>query len=239
MVISALQLNTGGSGKAYVYQYDGVSWIEGDRLIPQDGYSGDRFGYSVAIDGNTILIGAPYTDDQGENSGSVYSYECTEDHWVEVAELLASDGATGDIYGDSVAVNGNLAIIGAQMHDSNGEDSGAAYIYDLDCRGTLVVSPDPLVSGEIGTFTITGMTPDSQTYLVYSFAGEGSTYVPQLKVVLDLHQPKLGAGPKVSDGEGFVEWSSVMPIVTEPHDVWFQGGQFENLTNVVETQIVP
>ncbi|MDP6583398.1 MAG: FG-GAP repeat protein, partial [Anaerolineales bacterium] len=117
------------SGSAYIFRFDGSTWQEEAKLTADDGASEDLFGCSVAISGDVALIGSRYDDDNGYNSGSAYIYRFNGiDTWQQEAKLLASDGASSDYFGVSVAIDGNLAIIGAYGDDDNGWDSGSAYI---------------------------------------------------------------------------------------------------------------
>jgi hypothetical protein len=133
-LIGAAHDNDNGaqSGSAYFYRFDGSAWQEEPKLLASDGASFDYFGNSVAIDGNLALVGAYNDDDNGTNSGSAYIYRFDGSSWQEEAKLLASDGASGDIFGSSVAIDGNLALIGALYDSDNGTNSGSAYIYRFD-----------------------------------------------------------------------------------------------------------
>ena len=119
--------NGADSGSGYVYRYNGAEWIQTANLTASDGAAGDFFGYSVAIDDNIALVGA--YDDNGSNSGSAYVFRFNAPSWVQEAKLTASDGAAGDSFGVSVALNDDTAIIGAHRDDDNGADSGSAYVY--------------------------------------------------------------------------------------------------------------
>ena len=90
-----------------------LAQVEIAHLIASDGALGDYFGISVAIDGNTAVIGA-YYDDIGSNvnQGSAYVYVWDGSNWVFQAKLTASDGAAGDVFGCSVAISGITAVIG-------------------------------------------------------------------------------------------------------------------------------
>jgi nucleoside-specific outer membrane channel protein Tsx len=117
------------SGSAYVFERSGGGWIEVAKLTASDGAAGDRFGTWVAISGGLVLAGAPLDDDDGEDSGSAYVFDGSAG-WSEVAKLTASDGATGDQFGVSVAISGDLAVVGALFDDDKGDDSGSAYVFD-------------------------------------------------------------------------------------------------------------
>jgi predicted amidohydrolase len=118
------------SGSAYVFQRDGSVWAQVQKLVPSDGIAEQDFGTSVAADGNCAFIGASGDDDKGSGSGSVYVFECNAGDWRAVQKLGASDGNSGDYFGGSVAVSGDYAVIGAPYHDANGDNSGAAYVFN-------------------------------------------------------------------------------------------------------------
>ena len=121
--------NGSNSGSAYVYVRSNGVWTEQQKLTASDGATGDRFGYSVSIDGDTAVIGARYDDDNGSNSGSAYVYVRTNGVWSELQKLTASDGAGDDQFGYSVSIDGDTAVIGARYDDDNGSNSGSAYVY--------------------------------------------------------------------------------------------------------------
>ncbi len=119
------------SGSAYVYRFDGISWAQAQKLLASDGAAADWFGFSVAISGDAAIVGAWRDDDNGSDSGSAYFYRFDGISWAQAQKLLASDGAAGDRFGYSVAINGDVAIVGAVFEDDNGPDSGSAYVFNL------------------------------------------------------------------------------------------------------------
>ena len=125
------------AGAAYVFtRSSGVVWDEGVKLTASDGAPYDNFGISVAVDDNTIVIGASGDDDNGADSGSVYVFTKANGVWSQVAKLTASDGAALDYFGHSVAVSGNTVLVGAYLDDREEtdtetglEDSGSVYVF--------------------------------------------------------------------------------------------------------------
>ena len=116
------------SGSAYVF--DGsAGWSQVAKLTPSDGTALDQFGYSAAISGDLAVVGAWGDDDSGSTSGSAYVFDGSAG-WSQVAKLTALDGAAGDQFGHSVAISGDLVVIGAQLDDDSGSDSGSAYVFD-------------------------------------------------------------------------------------------------------------
>ena len=122
--------NGPSSGSAYIYQFDGNAWQE-TKITPSDGVGNDQFGYSVAISGNTAIVGAIFDDDNGTSSGSAYIYQFDGNAWQETKKISASDAAASDFFGVSVAISGSEAIVGASFDDDNGSGSGSAYIYNF------------------------------------------------------------------------------------------------------------
>ena len=120
------------AGAAYLFTRPYTGWAdspETTKLIPADGAPGDQFGISVAVDGNTAVIGANKDDDNGDDSGSAYVFTKVSGVWSQRAKLTASDGEAGDEFGISVAVDDDTAVIGANKDDDNGDDSGSAYVF--------------------------------------------------------------------------------------------------------------
>jgi predicted small secreted protein len=121
------------SGAAYIYErnYGGQdNWGEMKKLTASDAEADDRFGWSVAIDGDFIIIGAQYKNGGGIQRGAAYIYGRNsggQDNWGEVKKLTASDAEDWDWYGSTVAIDGDYIVVGAHRENST---RGAAYIYD-------------------------------------------------------------------------------------------------------------
>ena len=122
--------NAFNAGAAYVYDWNGSSWVE-TKLMASDGGIGDHFGISVDIDGDRIIVGAYLNEISGNDTGAAYIYDWNGSTWVET-KLAASDGEHSDMFGVSVSIDNNRAIVGAHLSDDNNSQSGSAYIYDWD-----------------------------------------------------------------------------------------------------------
>jgi len=122
------------TGSAYMFEGDETGmWNQVAKLTALDAEANDRFGHSVALSGNLALIGANMDDDFRVNSGSAYVFERDgAGMWGEVTKLTASDDSTADFFGRSVALSGNLALVGAPFSDDVASDSGSAYVFDID-----------------------------------------------------------------------------------------------------------
>jgi len=117
------------SGSAYVFTRTGGVWIEEVKLLPADGAAHDEFGLSVALDGDTAIIGARLDDDNGTSSGSAYVFTRTGSEWTAQSKLLPADGTAGDFFGASIALDGDTVVIGAPGDGENGFQSGSAYVF--------------------------------------------------------------------------------------------------------------
>jgi hypothetical protein len=130
-VVGAPLQNTGvyGSGAAYIFVRDGTTWSQQAKLAAGDAGTYDFFGNSVSISGVDVVVGAPFDDVNGSSSGSVYVFARNGITWMQEVKLNASDGAAGDDFGRSAAIDGDLIIVGAWGDGDNGAASGSAYIF--------------------------------------------------------------------------------------------------------------
>ena len=119
------------SGSAYVYRYNGHTWVEEQKLTASDGETVDLFGESVDVDGDLVVVGADLNDDLGSSSGSVYVFRRDGIRWNEAQKLTANDGAEGDYFGGSVSLNGNVLLVGGVGNDDAGSSSGSAYVFGV------------------------------------------------------------------------------------------------------------
>ena len=115
-------------------------WGEIKKLTASDATAGDYFGYSVAISGDTLVVGVPRDQDAGHDSGSAYIFDRDfggPNNWGEVAKLTASDAAAGDWFGSAVSISGDIVVIGAHEDDNSGGNcAGSAYVFERDHEGT-------------------------------------------------------------------------------------------------------
>jgi hypothetical protein len=118
-------------GSASVFFLSNATWIEQQRLTAADGTTGDHLGSSIAISGDTVVVGA-HSDDVGTNAnqGSAYVFVRSGTMWIEQQKLTASDGAAGDEFGNSVAISGDTIVLGAPFDDVGANSSqGSAYVF--------------------------------------------------------------------------------------------------------------
>jgi hypothetical protein len=114
------------SGSAYVFSRSGATWSQQRKLTAADAAAYDDFGFGVAVSGDTVVVGALRGLTMGSPTGSAYVYARSGGTWSQQQKLTAADGAAGDDFGISVAVDGATALIGAWGDDDSGSDSGSA-----------------------------------------------------------------------------------------------------------------
>ncbi len=122
-------------GLVYIFKREGESWTQQAELTSLGGSVEDWFGSSVSIDGDYAIVGAEQDGSSGENSGAAYIYKRSGTTWSEQAKLIASDGTDRALFGNSVSIKGDYAVIGAKGDDENGTNSGAAYIFEREGAG--------------------------------------------------------------------------------------------------------
>ena len=168
------------SGTVYLFTEPGNGWAtatETAKLTASDGDAGDDFGVSVAVDEDTVVVGARWDDDNGSKSGSAYVFtKPTSGGWAtatETAKLIASDGAADDGFGTSVAVDGDTVVVSAPLDDYNGEDSGSSYMYHAVSGWTAIPdsgSGDTNATSYTVTSPINGAKYDFRIRAVNAFA---------------------------------------------------------------------
>jgi nucleoside-specific outer membrane channel protein Tsx len=180
--------HAGGSneaqGAAYVFVESGGTWNQQAELTASDGAQSDTFGYSVAVDGNTAVVGAP-NKTAGSNGGQgvAYAFVQSGGTWSQQAELTASDGAAGDYFGGSVAVSGSTAVMGAVLHTvGSNVRQGAAYVF-FESGGTWsqqaeLTASDGTASDYFGnSVAVSGSTAVVGAPGGDEFQGAGAAYV--------------------------------------------------------------
>ena len=180
-VVAAARLeDTGGSqsGAVYVFTRSGTSWSQQAKVVASDAAAGDRFGQYVAIDSDTLVVGA-----DGENSyaGAVYVFTRSGTSWSQQAKLVASDAAASAYFGNSVAIEGDTMVAGA--YRSGAVDGvGAAYVFTRS--GTSWSQQAKLVASDAAGLNyfgyrvvISNNTVVAGAYGQNSYAGAAYTFI--------------------------------------------------------------
>jgi hypothetical protein len=114
------------AGAAYLFDLSTGQQVR--KLSAMDRAQGDRFGSSVAFHGSTVVVGTPFDDDGGAATGSAYVFDALTG--AQIIKLTALDGAPFDQLGDSVAIYGGIALVGAPGDDDGAELAGSAYLFN-------------------------------------------------------------------------------------------------------------
>jgi LPXTG-site transpeptidase (sortase) family protein len=188
------------AGAAYIFQHNESGWIQQAKLVAKDADEQDAFGTSVAISGNTVVVGAVGKDlDDLTDVGAAYVFIRNGLTWSQQARLVGSDFGEDDYFGVSVGIDGNSIVVGADGYDLGGvPDTGAAYAFirrggSWYPRGKLLPA-DPSIGAAFGTSlsvsgyrVAIGATEGSSLLTsgkgsVYLFSRNGSNWVQDEKL---------------------------------------------------------
>ena len=206
-------------GAVYVFDGSSGTWTNTQKLSASDGGIGDIFGYSIAFDGTTAVIGA-YANNQYQ--GAAYVFGNSGGTWTESQKLVADDGASNTYFGYATALSGSTILVGAWGASPGGNDTqGAAYIF-TNTGGTWtqtqeLVADDGLPQDKFGhSVALDGTTaligadgsagpagPDAGTAYgaVYAFDGSSGTWTQTQKFYANDGQPAFQFGfPVTLDG---------------------------------------
>ena len=205
MVVGARFDSTTASqaGAAYVFVLSGGTWTQQAVLLAPDGALGDKFGYSVAVSEDTIVIGSYNDDTAFSNGGSAYVFVRSGTTWAFQQKLTPGDGTADDEFGNAVGITGELIVVGSHFADLPGNaQAGSAYIFRR--TGTTwaqtqklipVAGPNgPILGDHFGeSVAVSSMiavgaagddTPFTSAGAVYVFAESGGSYVQQQKLTI-------------------------------------------------------
>lgn len=147
------------SGAVHTYLFDGASWQFEQTLTPNQSLQGDEFGFSIALDGSRMAVGAVGYPAAFDRRGAVYVFEHDGASWTESALLEGADSVDGDRLGWSVDIDGDRIASGAAKHDAplpggaELTESGAVYVFEYSSStdswtGTDKLLPATLAAGD-------------------------------------------------------------------------------------------
>ena len=186
-------------GAVYLFQNQGGSWTQTQKLVADDGGVFDNFGQSVAIDGTRIVVGAngATIGDQGAQ-GAAYLFERDGSAWVQQQKIWSDDGDTVDNFGNAVAMRGSTLFVGALQAMADGHvNQGAVYVFTDDGSGTWsqvqkLTSSDGGAGDAFGaslsfdgTTLVVGATYAGGQGAAYVFESSGGTWTEVQKLVAD------------------------------------------------------
>jgi len=185
-------------GAAVVYEWSQPTWDEVQTILDPDGEQGDRFGTSVAIDADQMIVGCQLDDAAGFNAGSALVYHRLEGTWTFEARLLPEQGDAFSWAGRDVALEGDLAVLGAYKEwNSDIQAAGAAYVFARGSDGewlqeARLTADDPVAGNYFGfslsldgerlaVGSILNDAPIEDSGAVYLFERQGGAW-PQTKL---------------------------------------------------------
>ncbi|MBY0114337.1 MAG: hypothetical protein K2Y21_16105 [Phycisphaerales bacterium] len=183
-------------GSAYVFTRTGTTWTQTSKLVAAVGQPYQRFGASVALSDDTLIVGASSDSVRVYREGSAYVFTRTGVNWTQQAVLISDNGTTGDAFGATVDLSGDTVIVGASGFQNN---TGAAYIFSRsgtvwtqqarllaavregsDVFGASVaIAGDTAVVGAPGT----NLAPVLNQGSVYIFTRSGTTWTQQWQLI--------------------------------------------------------
>jgi FG-GAP repeat len=200
LLVGTPQSDTKGidAGAAYVFVWNGTTYVEQKKIFPSDSKAGDHFGAAVAMSGETAVIGAPDADVFGPDSGSAYAFFRQGNLWSQQKKFIGSNGAAGDGFGWSVDIDQDTAVIGSPKDDSTNLDAGAAYVFERtgitwNSAGSLTSlgsAADDRFGSSVaisGSLIVVGAllddTADMNAGAAYLFSHQGSAFSQNLEVL--------------------------------------------------------
>ena len=239
-IVGAIGDDDNGTQSGSAYLFDTTTGRQIAKLLANDGAANDWFGWSVAISGITAIVGAHFDDDDGTSSGSAYLFDTTSG--LQIAKVLAGDGAAHDEFGISVAISGapehETAIVGAWRDD----DNGSAYLFDISDPANpaqifKLLADDGAASDRFGfSVAISGATaiagayrdedngPFSGSAYLFDAAaapakcpwdldGDGTVGASDLVILVQSFGPCDGHCPADFDGDGFVGVLDLLALI--------------------------
>ncbi len=173
-------------GAVYVYVLEENTWVLQTRLSPEDPASGDLFGSSVDIYGDTIVVGAVGSDSIDENGndapdmGAAYIFTRSGENWTQQAKIEPEDGIEDDNFGNAVSVVGERVVVGASAKDI-GSKENAGKVYSYYRNGDKWYAAQTITAPQVETGAAFGSALDYDSSRVVIGAqntnGNGAAYV--------------------------------------------------------------
>lgn len=184
-----------GPGSAFVFARNGSNWIQQAHLSPSDGMRADQFGASVAIEGDTVIVGA--IGGQLNSIGGAYIFVRNGTTWTQQTKLARSDAEPGEQFGSSVDIEGDTVIVGA-VNDRIGANSGQGSAYVYTRTGNVWTEQSKLIASDgkaddrlgfsvaiSGGVAIVGVTPFGRTERGSAYIFTKTTTAPDLQATND------------------------------------------------------
>ncbi|HCK09553.1 MAG TPA: hypothetical protein DHW45_06730 [Candidatus Latescibacteria bacterium] len=120
------------AGAAYIFSTRNKKWTEEAKLIPLQARPNEQIGIAVDISGDFAWVGSRGDIESGSKTGAAYVYRKLDEGWVQISTFRSHEFRADDLYGLSIAVDGDWAVVGAHRDPKNGRDAGSVYVYHLE-----------------------------------------------------------------------------------------------------------
>ena len=194
LVVGATGEDAGGesAGAAYVFLRLGTAWTQQAKIVASDPSGVARFGGSVSIYSDYIVVGSFTKSTVGNYDGAAYVFLRSGTSWTQQAKIVASDAAAGDFFGRSVSIYGDYFVVGA---DRENTERGAAYVFIRSgtswTQQAKIVASDAAVDDDFGTssaidgdYIVVGAPGESSgAGAAYVFLRSGTAWTQQAKIV--------------------------------------------------------
>ena len=198
-------------GAVYVFVRAGTEWTQQAKLVPPGPVDQHLFGRSVAVSGDTLVVGAPWSRTSGgANAGSAYLFVRVGAEWTRQPKLVATDSSEGDSFGIGVALAGDTALVGAYFDShAGGQQAGSAYVFVRG--GSAWTQQAKLIASDAAAFDLFGfaVSISEDTAVVgagyagdsgaaYTYTRLGGAWIQQSKLLMDDSAPGGLVGSSVS-----------------------------------------
>ncbi len=173
-VVVGAYMEADGQGAAYIFTRSGTSWSQQAKIVASDGSAGERFGNTVSISSDSVVVGSYYDYDGGANAGSAYVFTRSGTTWSQQAKIQSSDIAASDQFGTSVSIEGDTVVVGGDREGAGGVNAGAAYVFTRS--GTTWTEAKKIVASDAQAQDLLGFSVDiSSNTVVAGARGEDTS----------------------------------------------------------------
>ncbi len=157
VAIGAATADVGGEtdqGAAYIFKRTGTTWSQQAKLVGSDSDREDNLGRALNLSGNTLVVGARNATVSGRSQqGAAYVFVESGGNWSQQAKLTASDGQTGDTFGDYVSIDGDRIVVFASKAGTGASGNGSLYIFERSGSSWTEVAKVTNIDGSGGITT--------------------------------------------------------------------------------------
>jgi len=206
-VVIGAQLDDSQAGAAYVFTRSGTTWSQQQKLVASTRINYDQFGGAVAINGDTIVVGAKFYNNNISQKGAAYVFTRSGTTWSQQQLIQSSDIQASDQFGSNVDIAGNTIVVGALFEDAGGSNAGAAYVFTRSgttwTQQQKLVASDAAANDRFGsssgiygdTIVVGAVNENSQAGSAYVFTRSNTTWSQQQKIV--------------GDASGYYDWFGI------------------------------